>query len=642
MLLLNRYSYNPQTDFIADGGHSKVYKALDTQQGNLPLVIKFYYRITTDSFKDNMERVKGLSHPHLVKLHDYIELESVNAWGQTDILRVGVWEYVPDAHSDISTENAKNTEQNIRDLISALQYLHQNNCAHLALQRDNVLISGNGALKLNNYEINRSEDYQASDQQKDLQDLGQTLYELLGGTSAPHLSANMEDEINRNLPSNLHEVYGVIIKKYSPNGAKSNSLSIDNLNDLLNNYDRNKRFDAVVALNEYQFLSRYAFDPDTDKVAQNNVALTYKAYDNLLNKEVKLEIFMLDEQLHGASLLANLPQKNYAHLFKVNLSNDDYGGSQIALVGIQQSAQQTTTTNEHAEIAALIALDNSDDDHVSLGDSTAYEEMNKEQASEVAPIRDSTGLTLDTIDDNLARELAALDEQVSQTIVDKENNDEEIAITSDPFRDKTDDNETSDNEAEETSHSEAMETSMETSTDVLDITTDDLSATAADDGDILQLQTPDTTQEDLLTSTEMIEHEAIEQVLRDFQLQQQSQTTPQVTASLDEVADDILPNSDDLLKSDTPEMAADEALKGTQMIEHEAIEQVLRDFQLQQQGNENPPANKQTIDLDDDDIVNINTPDLPEYEAIKGTEIIEHEAIEQVLRDMERLLKNNK
>ena len=92
MLLLNRYAYDPATDFLAEGGSARVYKAVDSQRDNLQVVIKFYYHTTTAAFKSNMGRIKTLQHPNLVALYDYIELDIVNAFGQTDTLRIGIWE----------------------------------------------------------------------------------------------------------------------------------------------------------------------------------------------------------------------------------------------------------------------------------------------------------------------------------------------------------------------------------------------------------------------------------------------------------------------------------------------------------------------------------------------------------------------
>ena len=107
MLLLNRYTYDPSTDFLADGGSARVYKAVDSQRDNLQVVIKFYYHTTTATFKSNMERIKTLQHPNLVALYDYTELDMVNAFGQTDTLRIGIWEYVNCRHRTSSKRTAR-------------------------------------------------------------------------------------------------------------------------------------------------------------------------------------------------------------------------------------------------------------------------------------------------------------------------------------------------------------------------------------------------------------------------------------------------------------------------------------------------------------------------------------------------------
>lgn len=546
MLLLNRYSYDPQSDFVADGGNAKVYKAFDTWHDNLPVLIKFYYRVGTHLFRSNMEHIKGLQHPNLVALYDYVEIESVNAFGQTDTLRVGIWEYVATTPQDLSAISATDTENAVRSLLSALQYLHQHQCAHLDLSRQNVLLSTDNQLKLNNYEITRNSNNTsaAADQSSDLRALGQVLYELFGGTSTPYLSAT--GELNIILPDHVREVYGAIIRKCHVAGSESGVQTTEELTNLLDYYDRNKRFDAVVALNEDQFVSRYTFDPDTHKIAQTDQSLSYKAHDNLLDTEVSLEIFMIDTQQHGANLLATLTLSQYAHLFKVNLSNEA-GNYQGALVGIAQqqvakldnqehvvtnndtpiegdamsdiaketpaaaeSVSETTQTqetvvafSEDTENIVAGAVEHTEQTIAVNNDLALGAELHDIQFTEAIGTtshveRDSTGIQVEMIDDNLARELAALDsdtinsalpeyEQISQS---------EPEVSDDTFRTE-------------------VETDQNT-----EETVDNSPATATinnDDDDFVHIDTPATREEETIKGTEMIQHEAIEQVLRDME-----------------------------------------------------------------------------------------------------------------------------
>ncbi len=560
MLLLNRYTYDPATDFLADGGSARVYKAVDSQRDNLQVVIKFYYHTATATFKSNMGRIKTLQHPNLVALYDYIELDIVNAFGQTDTLRIGIWEYVPTDQKDLSTASATDTEQAVRELLAAVQYLHQHGCAHLDLVQQNVLLSDQAPLKLNNYELMRSAPYTPDDQQNDLKAIGQVLYGLLGGAATDNPNP-------ANLPSHVREVYRAMIAQCQTTNLEHGAKSADDLSDLLNNYDRNQRFDAVIALNEEQFISRYRFDPDADKIGQTDYSLAYQAHDNLLDTEVELEIFMLDAQWNGAKALQTISLKQYAHLFKVNL-NSEADMYQDALVGIRQSHAQNIDTNpstvgnmpmdmgieppdgtaesateaqQKQEYLTVFSqqIEQTVDDAINQAKTSENKQDNgsvsktdddnniafSEQLESIVTDsiqqigyqdrHDSTNVPMEMVDDKLALELAALDSQLDMQIIEK-SHDEPTIDDETPIDKPSSDNSFRDQEHEPTTDDEAT-TTDEANNNSGD-SSDDSHSDFADDGDMVSLdEAPTEADEEPLKGTEIIQNEAIEQVLRDME-----------------------------------------------------------------------------------------------------------------------------
>lgn len=566
MLLLNRYAYDPATDFLADGGSARVYKAVDSQRDNLQVVIKFYYHTTTAAFKSNMGRIKTLQHPNLVALYDYIELDIVNAFGQTDTLRIGIWEYVPADQKDLSAAAATDTEQAVRELLAALQYLHQHGCAHLDLVQQNVLLSDQGPLKLNNYELMRSTPYTTDDQQNDLEAIGRVLYGLLGG--APDSNPNPA-----NLPPHVREVYGAMIAQCQTTNLEHGAKSADDLIDLLNNYDRNQRFDTVVALNEEQFISRYRFDPDADKIGHTDYSLAYKAHDNLLDTEVELEIFMLDAQWNGAKAMQAIDLKQYAHLFKVNLNSEE-DMYQDALVGIRQShaqnidanlstvgnmpmdmgieppdgtAESATEAQQSQKYLAVFSQQieetindtidqtkGTEDKHNNGNVSIIDDDTNIAFSEQIESIvtdsiqqvgyqdrHDSTNVPMEMVDDKLALELAALDSQLDMQIIEENHDeptiDDETPIDEPSSEPISSDNSFRDQDHEPTADNEAP-TTDEASNESNGSGSDDSHSDSADDGDVVSLdEAPTEADEEPLKGTEIIQNEAIEQVLRDME-----------------------------------------------------------------------------------------------------------------------------
>ncbi|MBK8471086.1 MAG: hypothetical protein IPL33_02110 [Sphingobacteriales bacterium] len=128
---------------------------------------------------------------------------------------------------------------------------------------------------------------------------------------------------------------------------------------------------------------------------------------------------------------------------------------------------------------------------------------------------DSTNVPMEMVDDKLALELAALDSQLDMQIIEK-SHDEPTIDDETPIDEPSSDNSFRDQEHEPTTDDEAT-TTDEANNNSGD-SSDDSHSDFADDGDMVSLdEAPTEADEEPLKGTEIIQNEAIEQVLRDME-----------------------------------------------------------------------------------------------------------------------------
>lgn len=531
MLLQNRYDYEPTTDWLADGSASRIYKATDIQQQK-PVVLKFYHHLgnlTPIAFKANMQKAATLSHDNLVQLYDYFEIENINPLGQLDYIRIGVWEYVERAEAQ-----ADATESLLRQANNAIRYLQEQNNSHGSLEIDNVFVTADQQVKLNNASIFRNE---YSTTMQDVVALSHILRQHL---------ANENDE----LKDNTREVYRVIIDRAATDQL-NDPKDIDNL---LDTYERNKRFDSVLPFSKEQFESRYNLQGIIDSSDEHT---TYQATDNLSDESLQLVVY---HETPSAKLYNSLQQHARGSWFKVDF------GDKLCLVATQsETAQQDAplaqTTEELAHTAtvptaALAAL--------------AFDEV--DTTADVLPEdKDTATFVEDTAETDRAsatqgemveEELIA-DEMPAAADMSADSNEATAEAVDANFR-----NEETIAETSETA------TVTEVLVDVADSVADDVpdmveeQATAvADeteaemDATLLQeIKASDFMDEDL-KSTEVVRNEAIAQVLQEEN-------------ELDDLIKDF-----ERRKLEDAEEAATENLKSTEIIRGEAMEQVQRDIE---------------------------------------------------------------
>ncbi len=517
MLFQNRYEYNPRIDFLANDGQAKSYKAYDVQQ-NRDVVIKFYYAIPSgsDEFRTRMEQIKQLRHDNLIQLYQYSELDNINALGEPEHLRIGIWEYAPISTFLADNNDPVSTDQAVRGVLQGLQYLHANGLTHGQLSMQNSFIDQNGKVKLSNYALAPAyldTDFRAA---------GKMLHELLSDSSP---GINDAGETYLRLPSNVREAYSALITQCLDKNEQFPSGSAGELLYFLDHYDRNKLFEQVLPLSEEQFISRYRFDLDTDKIDQSNLSLTYKAHDNLLNTGVFLEIFNIDNNINAA-MTDSLDKSQYANLFKVAMS-DNEGLNQIALIGVLSANNNTLLIDPRAgkdtltiETAASVAL--LPDTHLLISD-----HQDTIKADETSEVPDSGEVVMADID--LAKELAALDTPANPILEDVRIISDDADINDSPH---DADSEAQLNMAADNDHVTQAELSEEPQQnadaeenrrqDSQELVSSDDNSTAAavddDDSDLVSLDTGKQEEEEPQNvNTEFIQHEAIAQVQRDLE-----------------------------------------------------------------------------------------------------------------------------
>ena len=180
--------------------------------GSKELVSKF-----KDKFIREARMIAGLDHEHIVKIHDVFE-ENGTAYYVMEYLGGGSLGDGVKAGKAMSEQEAVNS---IRQIASALSYLHKKGIIHFDVKPSNVLKTEDGKLKLIDFGISKhyddagvqtsstpvgiSKGYAPLEQYKqgsdlksftpatDIYALGATLYALLTGTNPPEASDVSED-----------------------------------------------------------------------------------------------------------------------------------------------------------------------------------------------------------------------------------------------------------------------------------------------------------------------------------------------------------------------------------------------------------------------------------------------------------------
>ncbi|HRI28039.1 MAG TPA: protein kinase [Chitinophagales bacterium] len=622
MLLQNRYEYNPQTDFIADGSAARVYLAFDNATDK-PVIVKFYHALSVEhqTFKHNMERIQQLHHPNLVQLYDYFVMETINHIGQITEVKVGIWEYVPNTIVDTPL-SSEQTEQTLRSILNGLQFLYDNGCSHLDLDFDNVLLTQDGKVKLNNYEITNTNPDNPPAMQQDLLGLGKVLHQYC---TAQLLDQNYAQLLQN---SGVREVYTVIIRECIDGSAQS----LQQVLDTLNTYERNKRFSEVMPLQTKQTQTRYAFELNDDLLQDTSHSYVVNAFDNLLDTSVTLEIFKDEPSI---ALLQSINQSKYSHLFKLQLPGDEAETFKTALAGIIAKSE----AQSDSELLAMI------DEHTNLpeaGDTATLEvnpAANLAQETNLAHVLNEPHTNQSTPENKEVSaqedetpalpfelpQLPALPDELTEQEPEQQEqqqpDDNGIIVVQikDHIKGSSPEND-ADNQI-------AIHIALEQSNPQTESNDADAQEETAQESSVNvefgnQELLPDGDSSDNYVNTEILVKSAIEQVTAD--INKDAQAMDDIYQEIQENLADSFTDNDNTEKS-TP----------TGLIKIEALSQLSEDLE---KAAEKTEEKDKYLDIAINTLKNEESAEAP---SSSDTEIIEKEAMEQVMKDLEKLLSGD-
>ncbi len=170
---LSHYEWNPEDDVIGEGGFAEVFKARDLNTANRFVALKIYKEAVsrgttgnTGKRKYSLERefakVDGLSHTNIISYYGLDYLEHKDAMGRSVSYPVLIMEYAGDGTlKDLIKKgvSAKASENIIRSITGAMQYLHGQGIVHRDLKPGNILLSkdklGNRVIKITDFGISQ-------------------------------------------------------------------------------------------------------------------------------------------------------------------------------------------------------------------------------------------------------------------------------------------------------------------------------------------------------------------------------------------------------------------------------------------------------------------------------------------------------
>ena len=217
--------------------------------GSRELVLRF-----REKFIKEARHIYALSHPHIVRVIDVFE-ENGTAYYVMDYLGGGTLQDAVQAHGAFSVSVASDY---IRQVTSALNYIHGRNLLHLDVKPSNIMLNDSGEAVLVDFGVSKrydesgqqtsstplgvSEGYAPIEQYEsggmdqfspstDIYSLGATFYYLLTGNRPPKASALLSDSLS--FPDGIPEsIRACIVRSMAP-GRKERPQSVEEFLRLL-------------------------------------------------------------------------------------------------------------------------------------------------------------------------------------------------------------------------------------------------------------------------------------------------------------------------------------------------------------------------------------------------------------------------
>lgn len=166
----NRYQYNPDQDFLGEGGFSKVYKAMDTQM-NREVALKFYHgqgSVEKYGVMEELQKVMSFDHPNLIRYYDATWLDTPDIYDSKSKVQVGIVEYANAGDFNdfmITFPSLKQINKVLLGLFKGLAYLHERGVIHRDIKPSNILMhrtNGEWNAKIADFGLAKKVDNQAA------------------------------------------------------------------------------------------------------------------------------------------------------------------------------------------------------------------------------------------------------------------------------------------------------------------------------------------------------------------------------------------------------------------------------------------------------------------------------------------------
>jgi serine/threonine-protein kinase len=190
---------------IGSGGTARIYKAVDTNTG-FPVAVKVLW---TNLFKNESMKERFLKeanhylylvHPNIIQLKDFIQKDDASYLVMEYVEGQNLEEYITNFSGPIPEAQAIRI---IKDVLSGIQYAHEQDVLHLDIKPSNIMITKAGEIKIIDFGIStgfmeankgtvmgsplymspeQTEGYDI-DNRTDIYSLGITFFQMLTGTT---------------------------------------------------------------------------------------------------------------------------------------------------------------------------------------------------------------------------------------------------------------------------------------------------------------------------------------------------------------------------------------------------------------------------------------------------------------------------